>query len=183
MRRRPSSIRTTWRELSHDRQVRQMDLMLLAQSCGMTNVSTFMFANADSWQYYPFATGFPAGSSPAGANEEHHGTSHCDDSDSANIENLVLINTWQAMQVNYMLDLPVPRRRTPTARRCSTTRVLLWGNELGVGNTHDFTRTSQWLVAGERGGAIKVGPLPSVPRTCPTTTCWCRSATPQLRQM
>ena len=65
----------------------QMDMMLLALTCGMTNVATFMWANADSWQYYPFA----------GANEEHHGTSHCDDSDSANVNNLVNTITGAAL--------------------------------------------------------------------------------------
>ncbi len=133
----------------------QMDLMLLAHSCGMTNVSTFMFANADSWQYYPFATGYPIGSVPAGANEEHHGTSHCSDSDSANIENLVLINIWHAVQVNYMLDSLAATTDSDGSPMLDNT-VLLWGNELGVGNTHDY-KNIPWLVAGGGGGAIKSG--------------------------
>jgi hypothetical protein len=132
----------------------QMNLMLLAHSCGMTNVSTFMFANADSWQYYPFATGYPAGASPAGANEEHHGTSHCDDSDSANIENLILINQWQAMQVNAMLDYLATTTEADGSAMLDNT-VLLWGNELGVGNTHDY-KNIPWMIAGG-GGTIKSG--------------------------
>ncbi len=133
----------------------QMDLMLLAHSCGMTNVSTFMFANADSWQYYPFATGYPVGSSPAGANEEHHGTSHCSDTDSANIENLVLINVWHAVQVNYMLDYLAATPDADGSPMLDNT-ILLWGNELGVGNTHDY-KNIPWLVAGGGGGSIKSG--------------------------
>lgn len=38
-----------------------MDMMLTANACGMANVTTFMFANADSWQFYPFATGVSGG--------------------------------------------------------------------------------------------------------------------------
>src|SRR5262249_52128320 len=72
----------------------QMDLMLLAHTCGMTNVSTFMFANADSWQYFPFC----------GVNEEHHGLSHSSDSDTASTEKLVKINVWHGQQINYLLD-------------------------------------------------------------------------------
>jgi Protein of unknown function (DUF1552) len=142
----------------------QLDLMVLAHSCGMTNVSTFMFANADSWQYYPFATGNPVGSSPAGANEEHHTTSHCSDSDSANVENLVLMNVWQAQQVNYLLD-QLSSTLEPDGSRMLDNSLILWGNELGVGNTHDY-RNIPWVVAGGAGGAIKSGRFlqyPNVP--------------------
>jgi hypothetical protein len=130
----------------------QMDLMLLAHACGLTKVSTFMWGNADSWQYYPFATGYPVGSSPGGANEQHHGTSHCSDSDSANIENLVLMNVWQAIQVNYMLDQLAATTDSDGSPMLDNT-VLLWGNELGVGNTHTY-KNIPWLIA---GGAIKGG--------------------------
>ena len=123
----------------------QMDMMLLAHRCGMTNVSTFMWANADSWQYYPFA----------GANEEHHATSHCDDSDTANIENLIKINVWQAQQVNYMLDQLAASKEVDGSSMLDNT-VLLWGNELGVGNTHDY-KNIPWLLAGGAGGYLKSG--------------------------
>jgi hypothetical protein len=132
-----------------------MDMMLTAHACGMTNVSTFMFANADSWQFYPFATGYPVGSSPAGANEEHHNTSHCSDNDAANIENLVLINIWHAVQVNYMLDYLATTLDSDGSKMLDNT-VLLWGNELGVGNTHDY-KNIPWVIAGGAGGAIKSG--------------------------
>jgi hypothetical protein len=123
----------------------QMDMMLLALSCGMTNVATFMWANADSWQYYPFA----------GANEEHHGTSHCDDSDSANVNNLVLMNTWQAQQVTYMLDQLAATQEADGSTMLDNT-VLLWGNELGVGNTHSY-KNIPWMLAGGAGGYFKTG--------------------------
>jgi hypothetical protein len=133
----------------------ELDLMILALSCGLTNVATFMFANADSWQYYPFATGNPVGSSPAGANEQHHGTSHSSDSDSANVENLVLMNIWQAQQVNYLLDR-LAATTEPDGSNMLDTSLLLWGNELGVGNTHDY-RNIPWVLMGCAGGAIRSG--------------------------
>jgi hypothetical protein len=34
--------------------------------------------------------------------------------------------------------------------------VLLWGNELGIGNTHSYTNIP-WLVAGGAGGYFKMG--------------------------
>src|SRR5262249_21623354 len=100
----------------------QLDLMVLAHSCGMTNVSTFMFANADSWQYYPFA----------GANDEHHTTSHCSDSDGASIEKLVRMNVWQAQQVDYLLDSLAVTVEADGSTMLDNA-VVLWGNELGVG--------------------------------------------------
>jgi hypothetical protein len=132
----------------------QMDMMLLAHTCGMTNVSTFMWANADSWQYFPFA----------GVNEEHHTTSHCSDKDSASIEKLVLINIWHATQVNYMLDYLAMTKEADGSSMLDNT-VLLWGNELGVGNTHDY-KNIPWVLAGGAGGAVKSGrylQYPNVP--------------------
>jgi|HubBroStandDraft_1064217.scaffolds.fasta_scaffold64974_2 uncharacterized protein DUF1552 len=132
----------------------QMDMMLLAHSCGMTHVSTFMWANADSWQYYPFA----------GVNEEHHGTSHCSDTDSVNVENLVLINIWQAQQVTYLLDQLAATLESDGSTMLDNT-VLLWGNELGVGNTHDY-KNIPWMLAGGAGGYLKTGrylQFPDVP--------------------
>ena len=89
--------------------------MLLAHVCGLTKVSTFMFANADSWQYYPFA----------GFNEEHHGTSHM--TDPASIEGLDRDqHLAQDAQINYMLGKLLPRRRSPARlETCSTTRFCV----------------------------------------------------------
>jgi hypothetical protein len=114
----------------------QMDMMLLAHICGMTNVSTFMFANADSWQYFPFA----------GVNEEHHGLSHSADDDTVSTEKLIKINVWHGQQVNYMLDKLAATTESDGSKMLDNT-LLLWGNELGVGNTHDY-KNIPWLLAG-----------------------------------
>jgi uncharacterized protein DUF1552 len=132
------------------------NMMLLSHACGMTHVSTFMFANADSWQYYPFA----------GANEEHHGTSHCSDSDSVNVNNLVLMNIWHAQQVTTMLDfLAMTPESDGSGSMMLDNSVFLWGNELGVGNTHSY-KNIPWLLAGGAGGYFKTGQFlqyPDVP--------------------
>ena len=131
----------------------QMDLMLLAHICGMTNVSTFMFANADSWQYFPFA----------GVNEEHHGLSHSSDDDTVDIEKLIVINTWHGQQVNYMLDKLAATKESDGSTMLDNT-LLLWGNELGVGNTHDY-KNIPWLLAGgssyfKMGRSLQFNDLP-----------------------
>jgi hypothetical protein len=123
----------------------QMDLMLLAHGCGFTNVSTFMFANADSWQYYPWI----------GVNEEHHEMSHAGDDDRETLEKLVKINVWHAEQIKYMLDQLASAKEADGSSLLDNT-LLLWGNELGAGNSHTY-KDIPWLLAGGAGGYFKLG--------------------------
>jgi len=123
----------------------QMDLMLLAQTCGMTRVSTFMFANADSWQYYPWI----------GVNEEHHELSHAPDSDTAALEKLVKINVWHSEQVKYMLDA-LSAAKEPDGSSLLDNSLVLWGNELGSGNNHTY-KNIPWVLAGGAGGYLRTG--------------------------
>jgi len=104
-----------------------------------------MFANADSWQYYPWI----------GVNEEHHELSHAGDGDAVAIEKLVEINRWHAEQFAYMMD---KLRATTEADGSSMldNTLMLWGNELGAGNTHSY-KDIPWVLAGGAGGALKMG--------------------------
>ena len=123
----------------------QLDLMLLAHSCSLTRVSTFMWANANSWQYFPFID----------VNEEHHELSHAGDEDTAAREKLIKINAWHAEQVKYLLDgLAVAKESDGSSLLDNT--LLLWGNELGVGNTHSY-KDIPWLLAGNAGGRLATG--------------------------
>jgi hypothetical protein len=123
----------------------QMDLMLLAQTCGMTRVSTFMFANADSWQYYPWL----------GVNEEHHELSHAGDADTATTEKLVKINVWHSEQFKYMLDA-LAAVQEPDGSTMLDSSLVLWGNELGAGNSHSY-KNIPWVLAGGAGGYLRTG--------------------------
>lgn len=123
----------------------QTDLMVLAHSCGLTRVSTFMWGNADSWQFFPWI----------GVNEEHHTLSHSGDSDAAATAKLVKINLWHSEQVAYLMDklAAVPDTAGGTLLDNS---VILWGNELGVGNSHTY-KDIPWVLAGGSGGYFKMG--------------------------
>jgi len=123
----------------------QLDLMLLSHSCGLTRVSTFMWANADSWQYYPFI----------GVDEEHHELSHAGDDDAAAKEKLIQINHWHAEQLKYLLDSLAATEEADGSCMLDNT-LLLWGNELGVGNTHSY-KDIPWLLAGNAGGRLSTG--------------------------
>ena len=113
----------------------QTDLMLLAHACDLTRVSTFMWANADSWQYYPWI----------GVNEEHHELSHAGDEDDVANEKLVKINAWHAEQVAHVLS-QLADTQSSDGKNLLDDTVLLWGNELGAGNTHTY-KDIPWLLA------------------------------------
>lgn len=123
----------------------QMDLMVLAHACDMTRVSTFMWANADSWQYYPWI----------GVNEEHHELSHAGDTDAAATEKLIKINAWHSEQIKYLLD-KLAMANEPEGGTLLDSSLVLWGNELGVGNTHTY-KDIPWLLAGGAGGKVRMG--------------------------
>ncbi|HEX3694990.1 MAG TPA: DUF1552 domain-containing protein [Polyangia bacterium] len=122
----------------------QLDLMALAQTCGLTKVSTFMFANADSWQLYPFI----------GVPDEHHATSHLADNDAVAVDKLTKINVWHAQQIAYLFDKLAAVPDTGGGTVLDNTLVL-WGNELGVGNSHTY-QNIPWMLAGG-GGYFKTG--------------------------
>ncbi|MEA2699078.1 MAG: hypothetical protein QOI66_3349 [Myxococcales bacterium] len=122
----------------------QTDLMVLAHSCNLTKVSTFMWSNADSWQYFPFA----------GVNEEHHTLSHSGDNDAAATEKLIKINVWHGQQVAYLLDKLAAAADVNGGTVLDNT-LLLWGNELGIGNSHTY-KDIPWVLVGG-GGYFKTG--------------------------
>lgn len=123
----------------------QLDLMVLAHACDLTRVSTFMWANADSWQYYPWI----------GVNEEHHELSHAGDTDVVAKEKLTKINVWHAEQLKYLLDKLAAAKELDGSSVLDNT-IVLWGNELGVGNTHTY-KDIPWLLAGGASGKLKLG--------------------------
>jgi hypothetical protein len=123
----------------------QLDLMILAHKCDMTKVSTYMWANADSWQYFPWI----------GVNEEHHTLSHSGDNDAAATQKLITINTWHSTEFNYMLDQFAAVTEADGSNMLDN-MLILWGNELGAGNTHTY-KNIPWVIAGTAGGHLKTG--------------------------
>lgn len=123
----------------------QTDLMILAHTCGFTQISTFMWANSDSWQTYPWL-GIP---------DEHHALSHASFDNKEECDKLIKINTWHAEQVCYLLDkLSESVGQNGTSVFDNT--VLLWGNEFGAGNSHTY-KDVPFVIAGGCGGYFKMG--------------------------
>jgi hypothetical protein len=104
-----------------------------------------MWANADSWQYFPWI----------GVNEEHHELSHAGPNDAAAMEKLVKINRWHSEQMLYLLDGLAAGIESDGSKVLDNT-IVLWGNELGLGNTHTYMNIP-WVIAGGAGGYFKMG--------------------------
>ncbi|HEY0707755.1 MAG TPA: DUF1552 domain-containing protein [Polyangia bacterium] len=123
----------------------QTDLMLMALTCGMTKVATFMWANADSWQHFPWI----------GIDEEHHELSHAGPSDAAAMEKLTKINRWHSEQMAYLFDR-LAATPDPEGGTLFDSTLVLWGNELGEGNTHTY-KNIPWVLAGGGNSFFKMG--------------------------
>jgi hypothetical protein len=123
----------------------QTDMMVMALTCGLTNVATFMWGNADSWQYFPWI----------GVNEEHHELSHAGNTDAVAMEKLVKINRWHSEQMVYLMDKLAAATDSNGGKLLDST-LLLWGNELGEGNTHTY-KNIPWVLAGGGNSYFKMG--------------------------
>jgi hypothetical protein len=88
-------------------------------------------------------------------NEEHHELSHAGDNDTATTEKLVKINVWHSEQLKYMLDA-LSAAKEPDGSSMLDSSLILWGNELGAGNTHTY-KNIPWVIAGSAGGALRTG--------------------------
>jgi hypothetical protein len=123
----------------------QTDLMLMALTCGMTKVASFMWANADSWQHFPWI----------GIDEEHHELSHAGPSDAVAMEKLTKINRWHSEQMAYLFDR-LTATADPEGGTLFDNTLILWGNELGEGNTHTY-KNIPWVLAGGGNSYFKMG--------------------------
>jgi hypothetical protein len=116
--------------------------MFQAHACDLTRVSSFMWSNADSWQYFPWI----------GVDEEHHALSHLVDPES--IAKLVKINVWYSEQIAYFLGLL--SSAVEGERSMLDDSLVLWGNEIGEGASHTHENIP-WVLAGSAGGVLGTG--------------------------
>ncbi len=119
----------------------QMDLMVMALACDLTRVASLMWTNSVGQLSFPWL----------GINDRQHDLSHEGDSNLIARDKLVKMNTWYSQQFKYLLDRLA---ETPEGDGFLIDNTLvLWGNELGVGNSH--TRNNvPFLLA---GGPIRKG--------------------------
>lgn len=123
----------------------QMDLMVMALACDITRIASLQWSRSVSQTRFTWL----------GITEGHHDLSHRPDSEPQAIDRLTQINTWYAQQ---MASLIARLKMTPDGAGGSLfdTSLLLWCNELAVGNTHGH-QGAPYVLAGTAGGALRTG--------------------------
>jgi hypothetical protein len=129
--------------LRHDL-VRKM--LVSAMACDMARVGTIMMAPSRSDIFLSWI--------PGGVTQSHHDYSHQGDTDTTSQQRLVAINQWYAKQVAEMITLLKGVKEGNGTMFDNT--VILWANELGVGNAHTHTQIPL-MTAGSAGGYLKTG--------------------------
>jgi hypothetical protein len=127
----------------------QLDNIVGALACDVTRVASLLFCPSRSdvvmsWLNY--------GGQPF--REAHHEVSHFGDGEKESQNKLTVMNQWYATQIaGFISKLKAIPEGDGTL---FSNTVILWVNELGIGNTHSHTRLP-FLIAGSAGGHFRTG--------------------------
>ena len=122
-----------------------MDLLALALTCDLTRVASLQWSSAASPVVFTWL----------GQTVDHHELSHRADTDTDAHDMLAAIHTWYSQQLATLLDRLAAVDEG--GRSLLDDTVVVWGNELGKGNAHNFT-SAPFVVAGG-GGRVRTGQL------------------------
>jgi hypothetical protein len=122
----------------------QTDLLVRALSCNLTQVATLQLSRSVSGVRHTWLN----------ISDGHHDISHKGDTDTTAVDQLTQINTWYAQQFAYLL---AQLKSVPEGNGTMLDNTLvLWGNELGRGNSHERTKIP-FVLAGKAGGGLTTG--------------------------
>ncbi len=128
------------------------DIIAHAFSCDITRVASLMAAPSRSDVVMSWL----------GLTNAHHEASHMSDAQGAPI--LTKVNSWYAQQLaDFITTLKSIKEGAGTV---FDNTVILWCNELAVGNVHSHVRVP-FLLAGSAGGYFKTGRYVSFPSGTP----------------
>jgi hypothetical protein len=122
----------------------QMDLLAMALICDLTRVASLQWSSAAS----------PAVFTWLGITLDHHELSHKADADEVAMASLEAILHWYSEQFAYLLGKLDAAQEAGGSVLDRT--VVLWGNEMGKGSTHDF-HSAPFVMAGSAGGYFRTG--------------------------
>jgi hypothetical protein len=122
----------------------QLDLLALAFACDLTRVASVQFSTAIN------AIGFPWLNSTA----EGHNLSHRGPSDTAAKDQLTQRARWYAEQIAYLARQLAAV--TEGDRTILDNTVMVWGNELSLGNSHSHSEIP-FMLLGSAGGRLRTG--------------------------
>jgi Protein of unknown function (DUF1552) len=122
----------------------QMDLLVMSLACNLTRVASIQWSTSVSNKVFSWL-GIPDG---------HHDLSHNGDTDAVSQGKITQINTWYAEQFAYLVAAMKAVPEGDGTMLDNT--VIMWCNELGVGNSHT-RRDMPFVLAGSCGGYFKTG--------------------------
>jgi hypothetical protein len=123
----------------------QMDLMVTAMACDLTRFGSIQWSSAVNAIRFTFM----------GIRDyDGHSLSHGGDSNDVMRNEWVGMLTFYAEQFSYLLDKLDSVQEGDGTLLDNT--LVLWGNELSRGNSHDL-HDIPFLLAGKAGGAIRTG--------------------------
>jgi hypothetical protein len=118
----------------------QIDLLVMSLACDLTRSATLMWNGSTSGQTFPWL----------GITTSHHDLSHEGDSNDQAQADLTAINAWYAGEVAYLLDKLAAIPEGDGTMLDNT--IVLWGNELGKGNSHTRTTIPMVMAGGTNAG-------------------------------
>lgn len=104
----------------------QLELLTMAFACDLTRSATLMWNGSTSGQTFPWLD----------IAESHHDLSHEGDSNEDAQQKLTSINTWYAEQFSAFVQMLAAVPEGDGSMLDNT--IVLWGNELSKGNSHQI---------------------------------------------
>ncbi len=116
----------------------QIDLMVSAMANDMTRIATLQYTRSVGQARMKWL----------GIDDGHHGLSHKPDTDKKAQEKLVKINTWYCGQMKYLVDQLAATPEPEGQGTLLDNTTIIWGNELGKGNSHTLDNIPFLVVGG-----------------------------------
>ncbi len=122
----------------------QLELLTMAFACDLTRSATFLWSGSTSGQTFPWLD----------IDEGHHDLSHAGDGNADAQQKLTNINTWYAEQFTSFVQMlgAIPEGNGTMLDNT----IVLWGNELSKGNSHQVDPIPL-VMAGGRNLGIDTG--------------------------
>lgn len=126
----------------------QMQLVMQALACGLTNVVTFMWANSETGLKYKWIKeiDWTIDDNSGG----HHAMSH------ARAVDLSLIDKWYASKFNGFIDAFAGAKESDNQGTLLDNSLLMWASCLSDGAAHE-SRNAPIVLAGSNGGYFRQG--------------------------
>jgi len=124
----------------------QIDLAVLALTCGMTNVATVQLSHTVGPTVFTWID----------QTHGHHSLSHAADEDAVNVANYIACERWYAEQFSYLLDQLAAAVDPETGASMLDDTLVFWAQELGDGRMHTCEAVP-WVLAGSAGGFFRSG--------------------------